>query len=226
MDTDKNSKSTINSSKTSEKKGSLIISIKFFKFVTSQDINQEQREVEIIRSLSFVDIEGFNSKFPKKLINHVPVSSKEDPKTFSLFNVKNLFESMASLDFQKYSEVNSTLTNVIQDIMKVNNTSLFMFGFIDQNENSILESTVTLEIMNKFKNINSDYFFDIVQEMDLDVSCIANRYLKEEFHVAEMIVINFNFSSVNSYSTLNLPISRNSILKLESMLSSTIRLKI
>jgi hypothetical protein len=168
--------------------GHFIITLKFFKFVTDDDRNKEQREVEIIRTLSFIDIEGFNSNFTQILLNKTPVSLKSDPKNYSLINLKNMIEAVSAIDLEKYSEVNSILVSVISQILKIQNTQLFIFGFIDQNDSSILESTVTLELMNKFKNFNAEYFFDIVQEMNFENSNIDNKYLKEEFHIIEIIV--------------------------------------
>jgi hypothetical protein len=169
--------------------GHLIISLKFFKFVTDADMNKEQREVEIIRTVSFIDIEGFNSTFTDVLLKNQTVSINNSPKNYSLINFKNLIESISAVDLEKYSEINSILCTLITEILRVQNSSIFMFGFIDQNDNSIFESTVTLEIMNKFKNLNSDYFFDVVQEMNIDISNMNdNKYLKDEYHVTESIV--------------------------------------
>jgi hypothetical protein len=168
--------------------GHFIISLKFFKFVTDADISKDQREVEIIRTVTFVDFEGFNSSFTDILINNKPISVKTDPKNYSLINLKNLIESIAAVDFEKYSEVNSTLTSLLTEIFRTSqNYSTFIFGFIDQNDNSILESTASLEILNKFKIMNTDYFFACLQEMNIDVSELDNKFLKEEFHVIEII---------------------------------------
>jgi hypothetical protein len=68
-----------------------------------------------------------------------------------------------------------------------------MFGFIEQNNSSILESSITLEIMNKFKNMNVEYFFDIVSEMDIESSRVENKYSKDEFHIIDTIVKINNF---------------------------------
>lgn len=167
--------------------GHLIISLKFFKFVTEADVYKEQREVEIIRTVSFIDIEGFNSSFTQMILKNQTVTLSNDPKNYTIFNFKNLIESIASQDLEKYSEVNSILASLITEIMRIQNTTFFFFGFIDQNDSSILESTVTLEIMNKFKNINTDYFFDVVQDMNIDIANEDNN-LKEEYHIIDNIV--------------------------------------
>lgn len=168
-------------------RGHFVVSLKFFKFMTEDDFNQEQREVEIIRTVNFVDFEGFDTNLIETLLSNSPVSVNSDAKNFSLISLKNLIESISTLDLTKYSEVNSSLASLITEILRVQNTNFLFFGFINQNDSSILESTVTLEIMNKFKSLHIDYFFDVVQEMNLDYSNIDNKYSKEEFHLIEMI---------------------------------------
>jgi hypothetical protein len=168
--------------------GHFIISLKFFKFVTEADINKEQREVEIIRTVSFIDTEGFNSSFTNILMENQSPSIATNAKQYTLLNFKNLIEAIHSQDLEKYSDVNSVYCSLITEILRIQNSTLFFFGFIDQNEPSILESTVTLEIMNKFKNLNSDDFFEILQDLNLDISNMnENNNLKEEFHTIENI---------------------------------------
>jgi hypothetical protein len=172
--------------------GHTIITLKFFKFVTDADIHKEQREVEIIRTISFIDFEGFNCSFTEILLKNKNVPIKSDPKNFTLLNLKNFVEAISSVDLEKYSEINSSLCNILIDILRTHNSSIFMFGFINQNENSLYESTVTLELMNKFKNLNSEYFFDVVQEMNFDISNMnEHKYFKEEYYIVDMIVRNF-----------------------------------
>jgi hypothetical protein len=157
--------------------------------VTDADSNKEQREVSIIRTVSFVDFEGFDSNFTDFLRKKENTSIKNDVKNYTMVNLKNMFEAISSLDLQKYSEINSSLCSSLVDILRTHNSSIFMFAFINQNEASLSESTVTLELMMKFKNLNSDYFFDVAQEMNIDISNINDdKYFKEEYYVAEMIV--------------------------------------
>lgn len=171
--------------------GHVIISLKFFKFVTDSDFNKEQREVEIIRTISFIDIEGFNSSFTEILLRNKNVSIKNDAKNFTMLNFKNFVEAISSVDLEKYSEINSNLCNLLVDILRSHNSSIFIFGFINQNENSLYESTVTLELMNKFKNLNAEYFFDVVHEMNIDISNMnENKYFKEEYYIVDLIVRN------------------------------------
>jgi hypothetical protein len=144
--------------------------------------------VEIIRTISFVDIEGFNKGFSDILLKKKDISVTSDPKNYSLLCFKNLIDSISTLQLDKYTEVNSILASVLTDILKIPNSSFYMFGFIEQNNSSILESSITLEIMNKFKNMNVEYFFDIVSEFNIDNSGIDNKYSKDEFHIIDTIV--------------------------------------
>ena len=184
-------KSSVNNSTYSESAlddGHFIISLKFFNFVSEADIYKEQREVEIIRTISFIDIEGFDSSFTDILLNNQHVSVKTNPKNYTLLNLKNLIEAISAQDLEKYSQVNSILCSLIIEIMRIQNSTYFFFGFIDQNDYSLLESTVSLEIMNKFKNVNPDYFFEFVQDMNIDISNMNdNNNLKEEFYSVENI---------------------------------------
>lgn len=168
--------------------GHFIITLKFFKFLTSDDVNNDKREVEIMKTINFIDFEGFNNKLTDCMLNDKQVSYKNNAKNFSILSLKNLIESIATLDLTKYSELNSILASLISTIFKIPNTSCIFFGFIDQNEDSILESTITLEILNKCKTLNIDYFFDVVHEMELNYSNIDNKYPKEEFHVIQSVV--------------------------------------
>ena len=188
LDITRNSVSQSVDSELQQENGNFIITLKFFKFLTSDDINNDKREVEIIRTVNFVDFEGFNSKLTDCMLNDKQVTQAYNAKNFSILSLKNLIESIVTLDLTKYSEVNSVLASLITSIFKIPNTSCCLFGFINQNENSILESTITLEIMNKFKLLNIDYFFDVLHEMELDYS-IDNKYPKEEFHEIQSIVI-------------------------------------
>jgi hypothetical protein len=77
---------------------------------------------------------------------------------------------------------------VLTEILKVPNSNFYLFGFIEQNNSSILESTITLDIMSKFKNMNVEYFFDLIHEMNLENSNFENKYTRDEFHTIETIV--------------------------------------
>jgi hypothetical protein len=143
--------------------------------------------VELVRSISFIDLEGFEKSFTEVLMHNKVILEKDDPKNYSLFNIKNLFESISNNDFEKFCEINSVLTSALIEILRIHNSSLMFFGFIDPNETAVMESLITLEILMKFKMINLSYFFDTLQEVNVE-SSIFNKYSKQEFYTLENIV--------------------------------------
>jgi phage terminase small subunit len=100
----------------------------------------------------------------------------------------NLVDAVSMLQLDKYCEINSIFVNAMTDILKQPNTNFYMFGFIEQNNNSMLESSITLDIMNKFKRMNVEYFFDVISEMNIDHSKLDIKYTKDEFHIIDTIV--------------------------------------
>ena len=46
-----------------EEAGHVIIQLKFYRFISEADNTKSQREIEIIRTISFVDIAGFSDDF-------------------------------------------------------------------------------------------------------------------------------------------------------------------
>ena len=139
-------------------------------------------------SLSFIDLEGFDSTFTEILINTKKNNEKLDPKNISILNFKNLIEAISNVEIDKFTEINSILTSIIIDILRIQNLSLVFFGFIDPHESAMMESLITLEISNKFKNINLDVFFEALQQVNAEMS-IFNKYSKQEFYILENIVL-------------------------------------
>lgn len=109
-------------------------------------------------------------------------------KIKSTLNFKNLIESMSDINLDKFTSLNSKVISVIVDIFRTKNLSLTLFAFINPFENSTIESLITLEIMNKFKKINLNLFFEALQDLNADIS-IFNKYTKEEFYLLDNIVI-------------------------------------
>ena len=108
--------------------------------------------------------------------------------------MKNLYEAISNNDIEKFCEINSLLSSAIIDVFRIQNSNLMLFGFIDPNELAIMESLITLEILMKFKMINLSYFFDTLQEVNIENS-LFNKYSKQEFYILENIV-NFIFIRV------------------------------
>lgn len=183
-----NSSNTINSECFLEN-GHFIITLKFFRFVTDSDINSTKRMVDFVRTISFVDIEGFDSSFTEMLMQNRPVYVTKEPKLYTLNSFKNLVESMKDKNLNQFSEVKSILCHLIINILRNNNLSVYFFGFIDQNEKSILNSTVTLEIMKKIKYLNAENFFEVLHELNINVSNLNDEnILKEEYLTVEKIL--------------------------------------
>lgn len=167
---------------------SFIISLKFFKFLTDEDEYKEKREVEIIRTVTFIDIEGFNSSFTDILLNNKQVSCLNDPKHYSLINFKLLLEAIATHDIKKYGQIKSVLTSLIIEVLKISNSTFFLFGFIEQNDKSVLESTVTLDILSKFMKMSPNFFFEILNDTcQSNLKNEGNENLDEEFHIIDTI---------------------------------------
>jgi hypothetical protein len=175
-----------------------IITLKFFKFVTDEDAYKEQREVQILNKVTFIDVEDFKPSFTEALLNKKPLSTQSDPKNYSLLQFKNMIEAISSQDKEKYSEVKSLICSLISDIFKINNSTFFIMGFVDQNDSSILESTVTLEIMNYFMKMTPNSFSEMIQDFNSFSEMIqdfnqenstqnGNENLKEEYHIIETI---------------------------------------
>jgi len=65
------------------------------------------------------------------------------------------------------------------------------FGFIDQNDDSLQESFITLDIINKFKSLNLRAFFNELRKHSLDTS-LVDKYSTHDYKVIEAIVIIIN----------------------------------
>lgn len=61
------------------------------------------------------------------------------------------------------------------------------FGLIDQNDESLQESFITLDIINKFKILNLRVFFNELKKHSLDIS-LVNKYSTQDYKVIETIV--------------------------------------
>lgn len=148
--------------------------------------------MEIIRSITFGDIAGFDRHLIEYMKYNTKISVENDHRLYSLMNFKCLIEALSDTDINKYSEINSILSFLISDILK-QNIFIFFFGFINTSTESISETMFTLELTNKMKNICPDYFFDILQDMKRDNSFMDNKYTKDDFHTLQTIV---NFHSI------------------------------
>ncbi len=147
----------------------------------------------MVRTLNFVEIQGFDNSFSKALLNERIINEINNPGLFSLINLKNLFEAIGSNDIKKYCSINSIIAIEIADILKVQNSACMFFGFIDQNDESLQESFITLDIINKFKTLNLRNFYNELKKHSLDIS-LVNKYSTQDYKIIEDIV---------SYQTIN-----------------------
>ena len=72
-----------------EEAGHVIIQLKFYRFISEADNTKSQREIEIIRTISFVDIAGFSDDFLQLVKSNRIITVKEDPKNYSMYCFKN-----------------------------------------------------------------------------------------------------------------------------------------
>ena len=170
-----------------EEAGHVIIRLKFYKFATEADESKSQREIEIVRTFSFVDIEGFSSDFIDLVESNKVVTAKNNPKNYSMFCFKRFIESIANRDLIKFSEISSTLTDVLTEIFTIQNLFTFIFGFVSEYKQDLVKSKLTLDILNKCKLINNSVFYLYLQKMDISVSQLGNIATKEEFQILDLI---------------------------------------
>ena len=161
--------------------------LKFYKFATEADESKSQREIEIVRTFSFVDIEGFSSDFIDLVESNKVVTAKNNPKNYSMFCFKRFIESIANRDLIKFSEISSTLTDVLTEIFTIQNLFTFIFGFVSEHKQDLVKSKLTLDILNKCKLINNSVFYLYLQKMDISVSQLGNIATKEEFQILDLI---------------------------------------
>lgn len=170
-----------------EEAGHVIIRLKFYKYATEADKSKSQREIEIIRTFSFVDIEGFSSDFIDLLNSNKIVTAKNNPKNYSMFCFKRFIESIANRDLIKFSEISSTLTDVLTEVFTIQNLFTFIFGFVSEYKQDLVKSKLTLDILNKCKLINNSAFYLYLQKMDISISQLGNIATKEEFQILDLI---------------------------------------
>ena len=175
-----------------EERGHVIIKLKFFKFISENDASKSQREVEVIRSFTFVDIDGFHNEF----INDNNVDN-------SLKCFEKFIECVARNDIVHFCEISSTLTDILTEIFTVQNLITFFFGFVSQYELNYNKSIFTLDIALKSKLINNTLFANYLQRMNISISQFGNGVLKEEFQILDFIYGEIIFYIENTFKDLN-----------------------
>ena len=153
--------------------GHIILKIKFFKFLSNNDVSKSLRQIEVIRSFAFIDIkddEGDN-------INNCS----------SILNFKKLIQSIANCDLNSFTEISSNLTDIVREIFSAPKLYTFIFGLIDEYKNDINKSIKTLNLLNVCKNIDNDKFYSYLYQMNISISRLENKAVKEEFQVLDLL---------------------------------------
>ena len=153
--------------------GHTILKIKFFKFLSNNDASKSQRQIEIIRSFSFIDIkddEGDNMN-----------------NSSSVLCFKKLIQCLTNYDLNSFTELSSNLTDILREIFSVPKLYTFIFGLISEYQYGLDKSLKTLNLLNICKNIDNDKFYSYLYQMNISISRIENKALKEEFQVLDLL---------------------------------------
>ena len=153
--------------------GHIILKIKFFRFLSNNDVSKSQRQIEVIRSFAFIDIkddEGDN-------INNTP----------SVLNFKKLIQSISNYDLNTFTEISSNLTDILREIFSVPKLYTFIFGLINEYKIDANKSLKTLNLLNICKNIDNDKFYSYLYQMNISISRLENKAIKEEFQVLDLL---------------------------------------
>ena len=153
--------------------GHIIIKIKYFKFLSNNDLSKSQRQIEIIRSFSFIDIKD-----------------DEGDKTnnsYSLICFKKMIQNITNYDLNSFTEISSNLTDILREIFSLPKLYTFIFGLISEYKIDIDKSLKTLNLLNICKNIDNDKFYSYLYQMNISISRLENKALKEEFQVLDLL---------------------------------------
>ena len=163
-----------------DNEGHMILKIKFFKFITNNDLSKSQRQIEIIRTFSYIDIKDDEED------NYIKNSAGNN-KINSIFYFKKLIQSITNYDLNKFVEISSNLTDILRDIFSVPNLYSFVFGLINEYKDDLDKSLKTLNLLNTCKNIDHNKFYNKLENMNLTISRIENKALKQDFQILNII---------------------------------------
>ena len=174
-----NSKSLKMISNSEENDGHMILKIKFFKFLTNKDLSKSQRQIEVIRTFSYIDIKDDEEDY------HMMKSTGN--KLQSVFFFKKMIQSITNYDLDKFTEISSNLTDILRDIFSIPNLYSFIFGLVNEYQDDLDKSLKTLNLLNTCKNIDHDKFYMKLYQMNLSISRIENKALKQDFQILNLI---------------------------------------
>jgi hypothetical protein len=166
-------------SNSEENEGHMILKIKFFKFLTNNDLSKSQRQIEVIRTFSYIDIKDDEEDY------HMMKSTGN--KLQSVFFFKKMIQSITNYDLDKFTEISSNLTDILRDIFSIPNLYSFIFGLVNEYQDDLDKSLKTLNLLNTCKNIDHDKFYMKLYQMNLSISRIENKALKQDFQILNLI---------------------------------------
>ena len=159
-----------------EAEGHIIVKIKFFQFLSNNDTSKSQRQIEIIRTFSFIDIKDDETS-----------GNDMNSPSYSINCFKKMIQSITNCDLNQFTEISSNLTDILREIFSIPKLYTFIFGLIDENKGSIDKSLKTLNLLNICKNIDNDKFYAYLYQMNISISRIENKALKEEFQILDLL---------------------------------------
>ena len=174
-----NSKSLKINSNSEENEGHMILKIKFFKFLTNNDLSKSQRQIEVIRTFSYIDIKDDEEDYY--------IAKSTGNKLQSVFIFKKMIQSITNYDLDKFTEISSNLTDILRDIFSIPNLYSFIFGLVNEYQDDLDKSLKTLNLLNTCKNIDHDKFYMKLYQMNLSISRIENKALKQDFQILNLI---------------------------------------
>ena len=162
--------------------GHMILKIKFFKFLSNNDLSKSQRQIEVIRTFSYIDIKDDEE-------NDIIYQSagNNNNKVKSIYFFQKMIQSIVNYDLDKFTEISSNLTDIIRDIFSVPNLYSFIFGLINEYKDDLDLSLNTLNLLNICKNIDNDKFYMKLYQMNLSISRLENKALKQDFQILNLI---------------------------------------
>ena len=160
--------------------GHIILKIKFFKFLTNNDLSKSQRQIEVIRTFSYIDIKDDEE-------DAYVSKSASNNKSQSIYFFKKMIQSITNYDLDKFTEISSNLTDILRDMFSVPNLYSFIFGLVNEYRDDIDQALRTLNLLNICKNIDNDKFYMKLYQMDLSISRLENKALKQDFQILNLI---------------------------------------
>ena len=178
-----------------ENEGHMILKIKFFKFLTNNDLSKSKRQIEVIRTFSYIDIKDDEDD------NYISKSAGNNIQSVYFF--KKMIQSITNYDLDKFTEISSNLTDILRDIFSIPNLYSFIFGLINEYSDDLDKSLKTLNLLNTCKNIDHDKFYMKLYQMNLSISRLENKALKQDFQILNLIFGEMIYYLEKTYKKLN-----------------------